>query len=135
MQEDLDTLLHELAGRNVENASCVLASLGNSIAPDLIAHFQGSQSPKVRHAIVRIIDGFRTPEILPFLGQALNDHSESVWQAAIDGLVSQPGTESFQILHTQLQTVRLADPNSKQISFLEEAITELQKPNPFGIVK
>lgn len=136
MGTDISKIVDELDGRNRDNASCTLESLGPSVTVQLYEHYQRSVSAKIRQAIVEIIGRFRRPDDLPFFGQALQDPTESVWQAAIDGLVSQPSPVSLEILNRALESeVGSKHPNTSKVSYIEEAISELQKPNPFGIVK
>lgn len=85
---------------------------------------------------MEIIDRLRRPDDLPFFARALQDPIESVWQAAIEGLVSQPSGEYLKILTKQLERERaLVNPNKRRVLFIKEAVSELQKASPFGIVR
>ena len=126
-------LLGELEGSGSENAACALLALGPAVVLPLRRHFAHSASATIRKGIVEIIGRLRRPDDLGFFALALRDSDARVWQAAIDALVSQPGDEALLHLCRAFES-ESAFPrrNSKKVSFLEEAISELRKPRPFG---
>lgn len=136
-ESNFKRLVVELETGVYESAACALRAMGPDIVPALQEEFGRSDSPDVRRAMVEIIDHFRRREDLPFFAKALMDDDGEVWQAAIDALVSQPCDESLALLRVALRAASAMPAPKKEkwnkVLFLEDAVSELQKPNPYGV--
>jgi hypothetical protein len=133
-QQKVDELLLALRGESCENAICALREMGSAVVPALRTEFAHADEPRVRQAIVEIINQFRRGEDLPFFAEALLDSDERVWQAAIDALVSQPGQESLRLAQSVLKHVEAERyPKERKLLFLSEAVAELRQPSPFAV--
>ena len=127
-------LISELQTGDSGSASCALGAMGSGVIPALRAEYACSQSPAVRLSIVEVLGEFRRPEDVPFFGEALMDPNEAVWQAAIDALASVPGPASLQAVRTTLTRLSaVSGAESKKWSYLQEAVSELQKAKPFSV--
>ncbi len=108
--------------------------MGPVALPAMRAEFARSRKPLVRMVIVETIDNLRRREDLPFFAEALLDEDERVWQAAIDALVSQPGEEALRLTQSVLERLSAErTPKERKLSFLREAVAELQKQHPFAV--
>ncbi len=130
----VEELVAGLHGRERDSCACALEARGPGVVPMLRNEFARRASSEVRQAIVEIIGGFRRPEDLPFLAQALMDPCDEVWQEAIDAFARQPGVASLDLLRLTLERVAAMPGSSvKKISCLREAVLEFEKPSPFGV--
>ena len=103
-----------------------LIELPDDALADLTEYFRSEALAPIRALIVKAIWERRNPSSIPFLGEALRDPEEEVWQEALDGLVTLASVESFAVL----QNAKISAPSehSKDRRFrlwLEEAIEQV----------
>lgn len=104
-----------------ENAFQALTEAGEHILPWLEAAYWKEPSPERRVAITEIIWEYRNPASLAFLALALADPAESVWQEALNGMVTIGGCEAKNLLQSALAQ---ADP--KKHEWIVEAIEQVE---------
>jgi hypothetical protein len=77
--------------------------------------------------LVRVAWERRDSSALPFLGEALNQLQEEVWQQALDGLVALASPEALETLRRARSRDRQDDTAARRFRlWLEEAIAQVE---------
>ena len=103
-QEEFQYYLQRL---EEENSFFALIEAGAEILPLLEAQFSIESSPQRRRIITRIIWEYRAPSSLAFLASVLYDPDESVWQEALNGIITIGGEAAVAVLRAELPTSSL----------------------------
>ena len=102
-----------------EDSFHALIEAGDHILPRLESQFQAESAPERRTAIIRIIREYRNPKALALLTHALSDPVESVWQEALNGIVTIGGEEAIAVLRAAL-----SDSSPSKREWITEAIKQ-----------
>ena len=110
-----------------ESAFFTLIELPGDVLPALIEIFRGERTAAVRAFLVKVAWERREEAVIPFLGEALNESEEEVWQQALDGLVAFASPQSLEILQSARARVCSDSSNDKQLRlWLDEAIQQVE---------
>ena len=127
MTDEIKAVINKFRAGDKESAFFELLEMPGDVIPILIDYFRNEARPAVRAFIVKAAWERRDPSVIPFLGEALNDPKEGVWQEALDGLVALASSESLAVLESA-RTRKFADKaNHKRFHlWLEEAVEQVQ---------
>jgi HEAT repeat protein len=123
---NLFALVHELLARDDDESWHTLREIGQAAAPAITLQLAASTSPAIRKRAVEVLSQLRRPSDVQVFAAALADSAEPVWQAALDALLSQPTSETVEILRASLAG---AAPNgdARKAGFLREALQLLAR--------
>jgi hypothetical protein len=93
--------------------------------PALREAFRAESDWVVRALIVSVITPLKRPEVVEFLGTALNDPHPEVWKMALDGLVSNASTASLRIVE-QAKEGAVSDA-PERLAWIPEAIEQIKE--------
>ncbi len=114
-------------GGEEESAFFSLIELSGDVLPVLIEIFRAEQAPEIRAFLVKAAWERHDQAVIPFLGEALTDAVEEVWQQALDGLVAFASPQSLQILQSARARANSDATNDKRlILWLDEAIQQVE---------
>ncbi len=100
---------------------------GVDALPYFVAAFEKERASERRAKLVRAIWQFRDRSALPTLAIALADHADTVWQDALDGIVTLGGEEGLAILK-QARAVSAGRPKEKEkVEWIDEAAEQIVK--------
>jgi len=108
-------------GDRPEDALCDLRSLGPECLPDLFHELNGAMNPDYRRALIRVIWEFRDQSAVPVLLKALDDTSDEVCLAALDGLVTISGKAAIEGMRAAANRQEKGTPRR---AWVEEAIAQ-----------
>jgi hypothetical protein len=95
---DVRAALDKFRSGDEEAAFFELLEIPGDVLPALIDAFRIEANAAIRALLVRVAWERRDHSALSFLGEALNELQEQVWQQALDGLVAFASPESLEIL-------------------------------------
>ncbi len=128
MQSSVGEVVEKFRNGDEESAFFNLLEMPGDVLPDLIASFRNERLPKTRAFLVKVAWQRRDPTAVPFLGEALNDTRETVWQEALDGLVTFASPEALEILRQARSRKFNSEAATKRFHlWLEEAIQQVQE--------
>ena len=127
MTEEIKAVIDKFRGGAEEDAFFELLEMPGDVIPAVVACFHSEALEPVRAFLVKAAWERRDPSIIPFLGEALHDSGEQVWQEALDGLVALASSESLDVLQSARIRKFADDADQKRfILWLEEAIQQVQ---------
>jgi HEAT repeat protein len=124
----INEILERYRNGEKEAAFFDLLEMPGDVLHELTRAFQTERFPEIRAFLVKVAWQRRQKSVLPFLGEALNDMQETVWQEALDGLVTFASPEALEILrqaHSRKFTSEAAAERFRL--WLEEAIQQVQE--------
>ena len=127
MTDEIKAIIDKFRTGDKEDSFFELLEMPGDVIPVLINYFRNEARPAVRAFLVKAAWERRDPSVIPFLGEALNDSKEGVWQEALDGLVALASSESLAVLESA-RTRKFADEadHKRFHLWLEEAIEQGQ---------
>jgi hypothetical protein len=127
MELDVRAALDKFRGGEEEAAFFALLEIPGDVLPALIDAFRIETDAAIRALLVRAAWDRRDHSALPFLGEALSELQEQVWQQALDGLVAFASPESLEILRRARHRDCADDAAAKRFRlWLEEAIQQVE---------
>src|SRR5258706_6110536 len=127
MESEIKQIVETFRGGEEESAFFSLIELSGDVLPVLIEIFRAEQAPEIRAFLVRAAWERHDQAVIPFLGEALTDAVEEVWQQALDGLVAFASPQSLQILQSARARANSDATNDKRlILWLDEAIQQVE---------
>ena len=124
---EIKEIVENFRSGDEESAFFTLIELPGDVLPALIEIFRGERTAAVRAFLVKVAWERREEAVIPFLGEALNESEEEVWQQALDGLVAFPLPQSLEILQSARARVCSDSSNDKQLRlWLDEAIQQVE---------
>ncbi len=128
MDELEDSVAHYvslLGTPSSEDAFLGLLHLGPRALPHLTSAFLCESRPEVRATLVEVIWQTRSPEVITFLAQALEDPDPAVWKEALDGLVSIGGPQSIAVNQCARANSSTNAAKYELLGWLDEALEQL----------
>ncbi len=111
-----------LQGPERDQAWFNLVEAPAAVLPELMAAYRSERDAAVRAVLVEVIWQHRQPATLDFLGQALHDPDERVWQQALDGIVTIGGPAAHQVLQRAIAWAERGWPTHEEfLGWLDEA--------------
>ncbi len=111
-----------LQGPERDQARFTLMETPDAMLAELMATYRSERDAEVRAALVEVIWQHRQPASLEFLGEALHDPDERVWQQALDDLVALGGPAANQVLKKAIAWAeRDRQANEEFLGWLDEA--------------
>ena len=127
MESEVKELVEKFRAGDQESAFHTLIELPGDILPALIEVFRSETAPDVRAFLVKVAWERRDPAVIPFLGDALNEDDEEVWQEAFNGLVAFASMETLEILQQARSREFSKESDRKRFRlWLDEAIEQVQ---------
>lgn len=127
MVNDIKKLVEEFRTGDKESAFFTLLDISGDVLPALMEVFWTERSPKVRAFLVKVAWERREQSLIPFLGKALIENDEEVWQEALDGLVAFSSQESLEVLQSARSRKFKKETAAKRFNrWLEEAIQQVE---------
>jgi hypothetical protein len=127
MTDEIKAVIDKFRGGDEEGAFFELLEMPGDVIPALIACFRIETLAPVRAFLAKAAWERRDESVIPFLGEAINDLEEVVWQEALDGLVSFATTDSLHILElARAREFADAADHKRFHLWLEEAIQQVQ---------
>jgi hypothetical protein len=124
---EIKQIVENFRSSDEESAFFTLIDLPGDVLPALIEIFRGERTAAVRAFLVKVAWERREEAVIPFLGEALNESEEEVWQQALDGLVAFASPQSLEILQSARARVCSDSSNDKQLRlWLDEAIQQVE---------
>jgi hypothetical protein len=128
VESEIAQLLEKSRTGDEETAFFALLEMPGDIMPALVAAFQREIHPPTRVLLVKVAWQRRDPSIIPFLGKALYDPQEEVWQEALDGLVSFGSSEALDFMRAARTREFTDDAAARRFRrWLEEALQYLEE--------
>ena len=127
MSADISALIEQFRNGDEEAALSGLIALPEASLPALLDSFRTEPHGAIRALLVKALWERRDASVIPFLGEALRDGEEEVWQEALDGLVTLASPQALAVL----QAAQTAPPNNEESArrfqlWLGEAIEQIQ---------
>lgn len=123
----IDSLIRRFRDGDEDAALRGLIGLPDDALPQLIDCFRSEALAPIRALLVKALWERRNPSILPFLGEALRDPDEEVWQEALDGLVALASVESLEALQTaKISALKPPGDNRRFQLWIDEAIEQVK---------
>jgi hypothetical protein len=127
MELDVRAALDKFRSGDEEAAFFELLEIPGDVLPALIDAFRIEANAAIRALLVRVAWERRDHSALSFLGEALNELQEQVWQQALDGLVAFASPESLEILRRARHRDCEDDAAARRFRlWLEEAIQQVE---------
>ena len=127
MEIEIRTVLEKFRRGDKESAFFELLEMPGDALPKLIEVFRSERKPAFRAFLVKVAWERRDRSAIPFLGEALMDSKEQVWQEALDGLVTLASAETLEILHRARSREFSKESDRKRFRlWLDEAIEQVQ---------
>ena len=127
IENEIKRIVETFRGGEEESAFFSLIELSGEVLPGLIEIFRAEHAPEVRAFLVKTAWERHDPAIVPFLGEALCDSVEDVWQQALDGLVAFASPQSLQILQSARARANSDAANYRRLRlWLDEAIQQVE---------
>jgi hypothetical protein len=124
---EIKEIVDNFRGGDEESAFFTLIELPGKVLPALIEIFRAEPTAAVRAFLVKAAWERREEAVVPFLGEALGESEEEVWQQALDGLVAFASKESLEILqHARAREFVNASDGKRFRLWLDEAIAQVQ---------
>jgi hypothetical protein len=120
------SLIDRFRSGDEEAALHGLIELPDNALAELIEYFRSEELAPIRALIVKALWERRDSSIT-FLGEALRDPEEEVWQEALDGLVTLGSTQSLEVLQTAKTSGSSRQGNDRRFQlWIEEAIEQVK---------
>jgi hypothetical protein len=127
MELKVQAALDKFRSGEEEAAFSELLEIPGDVLPAMIRVFRTEQDADIRGLLVKVAWERREPSALSFLGEALSQLQEEVWQQALDGLVAFASSESLEILQRARTQVHQDEAAAKRFRlWLEEAIQQVE---------
>jgi HEAT repeat protein len=127
MESEIKQIVESFRSGDEESAFFTLIELSEDVLPTLIEIFRAEQAPGVRAFLVKVAWERRDEAVIPFLGEALRESEEEVWQQALDGLVAFASPQSLEILQSaRARTFSEAADDKRLGLWLDEAIQQVE---------
>ena len=127
MELEVRAMLDKFRSGEEEAAFFELLELAGDVLPALIDVFRTEPDAAIRALLVRVAWERRDHSALSFLGEALSQLQEEVWQQALDGLVAFASPESLEILQRARNRDCKDDIAARRFGlWLEEAIQQVE---------
>ena len=124
---EIKPIVEKFRSGDEESAFFTLIELPGDVLPALIEIFRAERAAAVRAFLVKVAWERREEAVIPFLGEALNESEEEVWQQALDGLVAFASPQSLEILQSARARACSDSSNDKQLRlWLDEAIQQVE---------
>jgi HEAT repeat protein len=126
MDQEIKAAVEKFCAGNEDTAFFELVEMPGNILPGLIDCFHTEELAAVRAFLVKAAWERRHPSVIQFLGEALDDLNEEVWQEALDGLVTLASDESLAVLQSARSREFSDEAAYKRFHlWLEEAIEQV----------
>jgi hypothetical protein len=127
MTSGVRVVLDKFLSGDEESAFYDLIDLPGNLLADLVQEFHAAGNSEIRALLVKAAWERKEKGVIPFLGDALTDRDELVWQQALDGLVAHASHEAHEIL----LAARAQDFSDETLTnrfrlWLEEAILQVE---------
>lgn len=127
MELEVRAMLDKFRSGEEEAAFFELLEIPGDVLPALIDVFRTEPDAAIRALLVRVAWERRDHSALSFLGEALSQLQEEVWQQALDGLVAFASPESLEILQRARNRDCKDDTAARRFGlWLEEAIQQVE---------
>jgi hypothetical protein len=127
MLREIEQIVARFRGGDEESAYVTLIELSGNVLPPLIETYRAEQAAEVRAFLLKAAWERRDEAVIPFLGEALRDSAEEVWQQALDGLVAFASPQSLEILQSARSRTIADTANDKRLRlWLDEAIQQVE---------
>ena len=127
MSDPIKAVIDKLRAGEEERAFFELIEMPGDVIPQLIDIFRIESSATVRAFFVKVAWERREKSVIPFLGEALHDSAEEVWQVALDGLVMLASSEASETLQAAKSRQFADEADHKRFHrWLEEAIQQVE---------
>jgi hypothetical protein len=127
MMREIEQIVERFRAGDEESAFFALIELSGDLLPTLIEIFRAEQTTEVRAFLVNAAWERRDETVIPFLGEALSESAEEVWQQALDGLVAFASPESLGILQSARGRAFSEASEDKRLRlWLDEAIQQVE---------
>ncbi len=127
MLREIEQIVARFRGGDEESAYVTLIELSGNVLPLLIETYRAEQAAEVRAFLLKAAWERRDEAVIPFLGEALRDSAEEVWQQALDGLVAFASPQSLEILQSARSRTIADTANDKRLRlWLDEAIQQVE---------
>ncbi len=126
--EAIEVYIEKFREGDCENAFHGLLEMTPAILPELETRFRSEWNTEIRHYLLHVIWEYRDQSVVRFLGEALLDSHDVIWQEAMDGLVALASSASIDALQAA-RSRRLSNQQDFQKfhQWLEEAITQAEE--------
>lgn len=125
--EEISRQIDKFRSGDEEGALHGLIELPDEALPQLIEYFRSESLAPIRALVVKAVWERRNPMVIPFLGEALRDFEEEVWQEALDGLVALASANALAVLQSaKTHGSTRAENNRRFQLWVEEAIEQVQ---------
>jgi hypothetical protein len=127
LESEIKQIVETFRGGEEESAFFSLIELSGDVLPVLIEIFRAEHAPEIRAFLVKAAWERHDRAVIPFLGEALTDSVEEVWQQALDGLVAFASPQSLQILQSARAQANSDAANPKRLRlWLDEAVQQVE---------
>ena len=127
MELEVRAVLDKFRSGEEEAAFFELLEIPGDVLPALIDVFRTEPDAAIRALLVRVAWERRDHSALSFLGEALSQLQEEVWQQALDGLVAFASPEALEILQRARNRDCEHDTAARRLGlWLEEAIQQVE---------
>ena len=127
MESEIKEIVERFRSGDEESAFFTLIELPGDVLPTLIEIFRAEHAAEVRSLLVKAAWERHDEAVIPFLGEALRESEEEVWQQALDGLVAFASKEALEILQQARNREFNKESDGKRFRlWLDEAIGQVQ---------
>ena len=127
MELEVRAALDKFRSGEEDDAFFELLELPGDLLPALVDVFRTEPDAAIRALLVRVAWERRDQAALAFLGEALSQLQEEIWQEALDGLVTFASLESLEILRQARNRHHGDDTDARRFRmWLEEAIQQVE---------
>lgn len=124
---EIGALIEKFRSGDEDGALRGLIELPDDAVPELIGRFRTETLAPVRALLVKALWERRAPSLIQFLGEALRDSEEEVWQEALDGLVALASNDALAALHAaRLQGANRVENDRRFELWIQEAIEQVK---------
>ena len=127
MEIEIRAALEKFRRGDQDSAFFELLEMPGDVLSMLIEAFRSERKLASRAFLVKVAWERRDRAAIPFLGEALMDSKEQVWQEALDGLVTFASMETLEILQQARSREFSKESDRKRFRlWLDEAIEQVQ---------
>ena len=124
---EIKQIVERFRSGDEESAFFALIETAGDVLTPLIETFRAEQAAEVRAFLVKAAWERRDQAAIPFLGEALRESEEEVWQQALNGLVAFASPQSLEILQSARARPFSDASNDKRLRlWLDEAIQQVE---------